>query len=220
VVAPRFGNLVSYARGSEVQMGWRLACLDFWPVTADALCQSSGFASGCASTASPWRASSKAEPSAAHRRGLDRPASLRDACRMSRLVRATLLSGGLALLAGAALAAAPDDFYVRNAQDLVDLCTVSAEDPVKDAAIHFCHGFASGAWQYHVAQANGPQGRRLVCPPDSATRHEALAGFVEWSGRHPEHMGEPAVEALFRFLIERWPCPAPAASGGAGGSPR
>jgi hypothetical protein len=139
---------------------------------------------------------------------------------MRRFVHATLASGALALLSSAALAAGPEDFYVRNAQDLVDLCTVTEQEPIKAEAIHFCHGFASGAWQYHLAQADGPQGRRLVCPPESATRNEALTGFVEWSARHPERMGEPAVEALFRFLIERWPCPAPAAPGGPGGSPR
>jgi hypothetical protein len=117
-----------------------------------------------------------------------------------------------ALLAAASHAADPQDFYVRSAQDLVRLCSVTDQEEIREEAIHFCHGFAAGAWQYHLAQANGPDGRRLVCPPDSVTRDAAIAGFVEWSARHPERMGEPAVEALFRFLIEKWPCPAPAAA--------
>lgn len=111
-----------------------------------------------------------------------------------------------------AFATSTDDFFVRNAQDLVDLCTVNASDPLKDAAIHFCHGFASGAWQYHLAQAAGPDGERLVCPPESATRSEAIESFVAWSRHHAEAMTEPAVEALFRFLVEKWPCPSKAAA--------
>jgi hypothetical protein len=109
------------------------------------------------------------------------------------------------VVAGAALT--EDDFYIKNAQDLVDLCSAPESDPLEDVATHFCHGFASGAWQYHEAQANGPKGVRLVCPPDPPpTRNEVIAGFVTWAGNHPQHMSEPAVEALFRYLVERAPC--------------
>ena len=110
------------------------------------------------------------------------------------------------LTAGAVLT--EDDFYVRDAQDLVDLCSSPESDPLNDAAIHFCHGFASGAWQYHQAQASGPEGVRLVCPPDPPpSRDEVVAGFVTWAGTHRQYMTEPAVEALFRYLVERAPCP-------------
>jgi len=105
----------------------------------------------------------------------------------------------------------PEDFRIRSAQDLVDLCAVKSEDPLYSAAIHFCHGFVSGAWQYHQAQANGPKGARLVCPPEPPpTRDEAVAMFIAWSGTHTDRMAEPAVEALFRFLTDKYPCPAAA----------
>lgn len=115
----------------------------------------------------------------------------------------------LALSPGSADAALTEDsFFVRNAQDLVTICSSDQADPLNDAADHFCHGFLVGAWQYHEAQANGPDGVRLVYPPDPApTRNEIVTEFVAWSAAHPEHMSEPAVDALFRYLVERAPCP-------------
>ena len=131
---------------------------------------------------------------------------------------------GLALaLATAAPGAAraafeKEDFQIRSAQDLVDLCAVKPDDALYSAAIHFCHGFVSGAWQYHQAQANGPTGVRFVCLPEPPpTRDEAVALFIAWSGTHADRMAEPAVEAMFRFLSEKYPCPA-AAPVGKGGS--
>lgn len=119
-----------------------------------------------------------------------------------------LLAVPLAMSPGAAGAAlTEDDFFIKSAQDLVDLCSADPADPLYGEAIHFCHGFASGAWQYHEAQANGPEGVRIVCPPDPPpTRNQAIASFVVWAGAHPQYMVEPAVEALFRFLSEKWPC--------------
>jgi hypothetical protein len=133
---------------------------------------------------------------------------------MRRSFRASSLFG--ALLSGVVLAMSPasagaalteDDFFVKQAQDLVDLCSADPADPLHGEAIHFCHGFASGAWQYHEAQAFGPDGVRIVCVPDpSPTRNDAIAGFLTWAAANPEHMSEPGVEALFRFLHEKWPC--------------
>jgi len=138
-------------------------------------------------------------------------------------IRALRCSGfALALAATVAPSAARaeferEDFRIRSAQDLVDLCAAKNDDPLYSAAIHFCEGFVTGAWQYHQAQANGPKGLRLVCPPEPPpTRDEAVAMFVTWSGTHADRMTEPAVEALFRFLTEKYPCPAaaPAKKGG------
>jgi hypothetical protein len=109
------------------------------------------------------------------------------------------------LLAGAA--ATEDDFYIKSAQDLVDVCSTPEDSPLNDAADHFCHGFLVGAWQYHQAQANGPKGVRLVCPPDPPpTRDQAIAGFLTWSSANTQYLSEPAVESLFRYLITTYPC--------------
>lgn len=129
-------------------------------------------------------------------------------------MRHWLLAGSslaLALSPGPAGAALDEDsFFIRNAQDLVTVCASDEADPLNDAADHFCHGFLVGAWQYHEAQANGPEGVRLVCPQEGQpklTRNEVVDEFVAWSAAHPEHMSEPAVEALFRYLVAKAPCP-------------
>ena len=106
-----------------------------------------------------------------------------------------------------------EDFYVRSAQDLVDICSVVTDSKDYLAAVQFCRGFVSGAWQFHEAQANGPDGKRFACPPEPPpSRDQAIAMFVAWSGTHPDRMAEPGVEALFRFLTEKYPCPQAAAA--------
>ncbi len=123
-----------------------------------------------------------------------------------------LVAAAVALLVATGARAAElntEQFKIRSTQDLVDLCAANSSTPLGRDGINFCHGFVSGAWHYHQAQASGPKGRRLVCPPDPApSRTEAIGEFVTWSGAHPEHMGDPPVETLFRFMIEKWPCPA------------
>ena len=121
----------------------------------------------------------------------------------------SLLALALALPPGIAAAALTEgSFLIRHAQDLVTVCSSPESDPLNDAADHFCHGFVSGAWQFHEAQANGPKGIRHVCPPNPPpTRNEVVAGFVKWAGAHPEYMAESAVDALFRYLVEIGPCP-------------
>jgi len=117
--------------------------------------------------------------------------------------------GLLALAAAGAQAVEPGDFEVRTAQDLVELCSAVPPDPNAVEAIHFCHGFGSGAWNYHEAVHTGPEADPdFVCLPDPApTRTEALAGFVRWAEQNPQHLQEPAVDALFRYLTESYPCP-------------
>jgi hypothetical protein len=139
---------------------------------------------------------------------------------MQKAIRNPRRATGFALVAmlalmpqGARAEFEPEDFRIRSAQDLVDLCAVATSDPLYASAIHFCHGFVSGAWQYHLSQANGPKGQRLACLPEPPpTRNEAIAMFMAWSGTHADKLTEPAVDALFRFLVEKYPCPAAAAA--------
>ena len=91
-------------------------------------------------------------------------------------------------------------------RNLLNLCTVSADDPRHREAIHFCHGYIVGAYDYHMADSG--KGRKLlVCFPDPPpSRDDAVAQFVAWAQAHPEHHDEMPVETEFRFLIGTWPC--------------
>ena len=125
---------------------------------------------------------------------------------MKRKMIVLLLVAVLAL-PGLARAVTEEDFKVKTTQNLINLCTVSADDPHGEKAIHFCHGYLIGAYDYHVTANSGPEGKPLFCMPDPPpTRNAAIGMFVEWAKAHPEYMGEKPVETEFRFLGEKWPC--------------
>jgi hypothetical protein len=107
-----------------------------------------------------------------------------------------------------ALAATSDHFRVRSTADLVEICSTPANDSLYDAAMGFCHGYAVGAYHYYQASVAGPEGKPFVCVPSSPppTRAEGLQMFLVWARNNPQHMGEPPVEALFRWLAATWPC--------------
>jgi hypothetical protein len=104
-------------------------------------------------------------------------------------------------------AVSEEDFKAKNTQAVLNLCTASPDDPAYSSAIHFCHGYLLGAYQYHIAENSGPEGNLLVCIPDpSPTRDEAVRMFIDWAKAHPQYMKETAAETEFRFLTEKWPC--------------
>jgi len=114
----------------------------------------------------------------------------------------------LLLKVGVAGAITEEDFKIRTTQQLVDLCTVSASDPLAQQAINFCHGYLVGAFHFYLAWTGGPKApERLVCfPTGDVTRNQAVAMFVEWAKAHPQYLKEFPVETEFRFLIDKWPC--------------
>ena len=120
---------------------------------------------------------------------------------------ACLLLAATFLMPGLAGAVTDEDFEVKTTQNLMNLCTASVNDPRLKEAIHFCHGYLVGAYDYYAAENSGPEGKRLVCFPDPPpSRNEAMAMFLDWLKAHPQHMGEKPVETEFRFLMEKWPC--------------
>jgi hypothetical protein len=124
----------------------------------------------------------------------------------SRFVLAAAAALGLSLW-GQADAAEPNDFRAATAGELVALCSSTSQDPNYVAALHFCHGFAAGAYQYYQAIAAASPDERYVCPPATPpTRSEAISGFVEWMGSRPGMASKPPVEALFQYLGETYPC--------------
>jgi len=111
------------------------------------------------------------------------------------------------LMPGRVGAVEKDDFLVDTTADLIELCTAPAGDPLHKEATHFCIGFLVGAYHYHVVATMGPDGKRLVCPPDPPPpRVQVVTRFVDWVKNHPEYLNEEPVDTWFRFLIETYPC--------------
>ena len=111
-------------------------------------------------------------------------------------------------VAGKAAAVEAENFIVGSAGDLAALCSVAPDDPLQPQALHFCHGFVVGAYHYHLKSTGGPAGSGFVCPPDPApSRDQVIGEFVAWLGDHPAERAEDAVDALFKWAAQRFPCP-------------
>lgn len=102
-----------------------------------------------------------------------------------------------------------DDFVIRGAKDLADLCATQPADPAYVAALQFCYGYLQGAYDYYLAERQGPDAEHFVCLPKPEPSREAVVRlFLAWLKSHPGHDSEPAIEVLFRFGTDQWPCPA------------
>ncbi len=111
------------------------------------------------------------------------------------------------LLPVTAGAVSEQDFEVQTTENMIILCTASADDPLYHHAINFCHGYLVGAFHYYEVVSSGPAGVQLVCAPDpQPSRNTTVDMFIDWAKAHPQYWGEPPVESQFRFLMEKWPC--------------
>ena len=108
------------------------------------------------------------------------------------------------LLALPAQAQRSTGLQARTAGELAELCAANPKDPLGDAKINYCHGFAQGAIQVEIRRS---EGKKTFCFPNPApTRTATMTEFVNWVRALPEHKTPPAVEGLFQFLGERYPC--------------
>jgi hypothetical protein len=106
-----------------------------------------------------------------------------------------------------------EDFTLKTTANLLNLCSVAADDPRAREAIHMCHGYLVGALHFYEAEVAGSPGERLVCLPEKRpARDEAIAMFVQWAEVRPLFFLELPVQTEFRFFSETWPCKSPAAS--------
>jgi hypothetical protein len=111
------------------------------------------------------------------------------------------------VVASMARAATTENFQVRTTADFVALCDTDPGEENYVAAVHFCQGFASGAYQYYLAVAQHDPRARYVCVTEPApSRNQAIANFVTWANANPNVLSEPAVESIFRHLAQTYPC--------------
>ena len=71
----------------------------------------------------------------------------------------------------------------------------------------FCYGFFEGAIRYDEAISGSVLHRKLVCNPSETTRHQAVDVFVSYINDNPQFEDEGTIDAIFRALMARWPCP-------------
>ncbi len=125
---------------------------------------------------------------------------------IKRLVLAGLLACGVSFGA-AAQKLEPQDFEVRSTNDMVDLCTVAATNELYREAIHFCHGYLTGAYAYHVRLMSGPNAQNMFCMPNPPpSRTDAINKYVIWVKSNPKYKGDPVPDTMLRFLIASYPC--------------
>jgi hypothetical protein len=100
-----------------------------------------------------------------------------------------------------------EDFKLRSATDLVDVCTIETSHPDHAIATAFCYGFFEGAARYDEAISGADWYVDIVCTPADASRSQAVAVFVEYLGDNPQHGSDTPIDTVFRALSAEWPCP-------------
>ena len=119
-------------------------------------------------------------------------------------VFAVIVAVGALLLALPAQAQRGTALQARTAGELADLCAANPRDPLGDAKVNFCHGFAQGAIQ---AEIRGSEAKKAFCfPSPPPTRTATMNEFVNWVRSMPDRKTAPALEGLYQFLGERYPC--------------
>lgn len=99
-----------------------------------------------------------------------------------------------------------EDFTLRTAADLVDVCILDESHPDYVAARAFCYGFFEGGTHYDDAISASPTYNKIVCDPPGTTRTQAVDVFVTYLKANPQHGSEGPIDAIFRALVAEWPC--------------
>lgn len=123
-----------------------------------------------------------------------------------KFAKSVAAAAGAALALSAAVhAQKPDHYQLRHTADLVTVCSMPPSSSEHATAVAFCHGVLAGAWGYYVASTAPPE--REICPADTAlTRAKVAEAFVAWAKARPQYMQANAVDTLFRFAAQAYPC--------------
>jgi hypothetical protein len=113
------------------------------------------------------------------------------------------------LASSQAVALNPEGFQVETTGHLVELCSVSRDDPLYNAAMGFCLGYVDSAIDYHQALTAGDKYDPIACPEIEVTRENLVVVFLDWSKGNAAYMGnETPVNGVLRAAAAKWPCPA------------
>ncbi|HKD46745.1 MAG TPA: Rap1a/Tai family immunity protein [Rhizomicrobium sp.] len=127
--------------------------------------------------------------------------------RMLGCLLAIVLSTAIPIADGNA--ATTENFMAKTTADLIALCNTDPSQSNYIAAIHFCEGFATGAYQYYLSVAADSPTDRYVCLPNPPpSRDSVKAAFVAWAQANPDSLTQAPVDSLFRYLGTTYPCSA------------
>lgn len=117
---------------------------------------------------------------------------------------------GVAITAGATIASAAvtqSQFPPRTVRDLIAICAPANDDPMMTAAINYCQGFAQGAVAVEEAHEDNRDVRKLFClPSPRPAEGSELTKFIAWANAVPSRLDEPAIDGMFIYLAETYPC--------------
>jgi hypothetical protein len=98
-----------------------------------------------------------------------------------------------------------ENFRALTASDLARVCSASIANVDPNHQLAFCHGVLAGAYGYFDSTV--PAADRFVCLPNpSPTRAKIADGFVAWLKARPQYNADGAIDALFRYAAEAFPC--------------
>jgi len=130
-------------------------------------------------------------------------------------MKLAVMALGVTLAAGATIASAAvteSEFPPRTVRDLIEICAPAKEDPMMTGAINYCHGFAQGAVLVEEAHEGQPSARKLFClPSPQPAEGSEITKFIAWANALPSRLDEPAIDGMFIYLAETYPCPQQAA---------
>ncbi|MFO1206957.1 MAG: Rap1a/Tai family immunity protein [Burkholderiales bacterium] len=110
-----------------------------------------------------------------------------------------------AVFAAPVYAVPPDYYKAHTTAELVAVCSAPTTQADYATAIAFCHGVLAGAYGFYVSAT--PVAERNICAPDPApTRSQVATGFIAWTKNNPQYLKDGAIDTLFRYAAEAFPC--------------
>lgn len=106
----------------------------------------------------------------------------------------------------ATAAVSADNFLLRDAADLLAVCSPGQDDKLMTTAVNFCDGFIVGVYRTLEAAQNAT-GAKLFCTPSPApSRAQAITAFIQWAKTHTDLAQRRSEDAVLAYLAERFPC--------------